>query len=231
MTLRRVGDVQALAVAYHVPSASHADAAAVEVLTRVLSDTPSGRLHKALVETKKASSVGGYLQPLREPGFVMLSAEVRQESSIDDARKTMLETIDALGKQPPTKEEVERAKTFLLKNIDLTLNAADRVGLQMSEFIAMGDWRLFFLNRDRLRKVTPEDVSRVASAYFKPSNRTVGEFHPTQKPDRAEIPAPPDVAAMLKDYKGTPPSRRARPSTRRRPTSRPGRRARRSRTA
>ena len=202
VTLRRVGDVQALAVAYHVPSASHADAAAVEVLTRILSDTPSGRLHKALVETKKASSVGGYLQPLREPGFVMLSAEVRQESSIDDARKTMLETIDALGKQPPTKEEVERAKTALVKNIELTLNSADRVGLQMSEWIGAGDWRLFFLNRDRIRKVTPEEVTRVAAAYFKPANRTVGAFLPTPKPDRAEIPPPPDVAAMLKDYKG-----------------------------
>jgi zinc protease len=202
VTLRRVGDVQALAVAYHVPSGFHSDAAAIEVLARVLTDAPSGRLHKALVETKKASSVSGYMQPLKEPGFVMLQAEVRQDASLAEARRTMLETIDALGKQPPTKEEVERAKTFLLKNIDLTLNAADRVGLQMSEFIAMGDWRLFYWNRDRLRKVTPEDVSRVASAYLKPSNRTVGEFHPTQKPDRAEIPAPPDVTAMLKDYKG-----------------------------
>jgi zinc protease len=202
VTLRRVGDVQALAVAYHVPSGTHSDAAAIEVLARVLTDAPSGRLHKALVETKKASSVSGYMQPLKEPGFVMLQAEVRQDASLAEARRTMLETIDALGKEPPTREEVERAKTFLLKNIDLTLNAADRVGLQMSEFIAMGDWRLFFWNRDRLRKVTPEDVSRVASAYFKASNRTVGEFHPTQKPDRAEIPAPPDVTAMLKDYKG-----------------------------
>ncbi|HEY6147615.1 MAG TPA: insulinase family protein, partial [Thermoanaerobaculia bacterium] len=65
-----------------------------------------------------------------------------------------------------------------------------------------GDWRLFFLNRDRIRKVTPEAVARVATAYFKPSNRTIGEFRPTPKPDRAEVPPPPDVAAMLKDYKG-----------------------------
>jgi zinc protease len=202
VNLRRVGDVQALAVAYHVPSGSHPDAAAVQILTRVLTDAPAGRLHKALVETKKASSVGGYLQPLKEPGFVMLSAEVRQDASLEEARRTMLETIDALGKQPPTKEEVDRARTFLLKNIDLTLNSADRVGLQMSEYIAMGDWRLFFLNRDRIRKVTPEDVTRVAAAYFKPSNRTIGQFFPTQKPDRAEVPGEPDVAAMLKDYKG-----------------------------
>jgi zinc protease len=50
--------------------------------------------------------------------------------------------------------------------------------------------------------VTPEDVRRVAAAYFKPSNRTVGLFIPTPAPDRAEIPPRPDVAAMLKDYIG-----------------------------
>jgi zinc protease len=90
----------------------------------------------------------------------------------------------------------------LLKQIDLTLNASDRVGLQLSEWMAMGDWRLFFLHRDRIKKVTPADVQRVAAAYLKPSNRTVGLFVPTPKPDRSEMPPAPDVPAMLKDYKG-----------------------------
>ena len=89
-----------------------------------------------------------------------------------------------------------------MKNIDLALNNSDQVGLTLSESIAAGDWRLFFLHRDRLRKVTPEEVSQVASRYFKPSNRTVGLFIPTPKPDRAEIPATPDLTAALKDYKG-----------------------------
>ncbi len=63
---------------------------------------------------------------------------------------------------------------------------------------------MFFLHRDRLRKVTPEDVSQIAARYFKPSNRTLGLFIPTLKPERAEIPATPDLAAALKDYKGDP---------------------------
>jgi zinc protease len=202
VTLRRVGDVQALAVAYHVPAGSHADAPAVEILAEVLGDTPSGRLHKALVEAKKATSVSSFFLDLKEPGFLLLRAEVRQDQSLDDARATMLQTIDGAVKTPPSKEEVERARARILKNIELTMNSADRVGLQMSEWIGAGDWRLFFLNRDRIRKVTPEDVERAAAAYLKASNRTVGEFIPTAKPERAEIPAAPDVAALLKDYKG-----------------------------
>ncbi|HSY52013.1 MAG TPA: pitrilysin family protein [Thermoanaerobaculia bacterium] len=202
VTLRRVGDVQALAVAYHIPAESHPDSAAVEVLDRLLTDTPSGRLYKALVETKKATSVSSFLPGLHDPGFVILQAEVRQEQSLEDAKKIFLQTIDDLKATPPTKEEVDRARTGLLKNIDLTLNAADRVGLAMSESIAAGDWRLFFLNRDRIRKVTPTDVQRVANAYFLPSNRTVGEFIPDKAPARAEVPPSPDVAEMVKTYKG-----------------------------
>ena len=65
-----------------------------------------------------------------------------------------------------------------------------------------GDWRAFFLTRDEVAKVTPDDVTRVAKAYLKSSNRTLGEFIPTTAPDRAEIPATPDPAARFKDYKG-----------------------------
>ena len=200
--LHRVGDVQALAVAFHVPSGPHPDSAAVDVLGQVMTDTPSGRLYKALVETKKATAVGDFFLFLHDPGFLMFQAQVRQDGSLDDAEKAMLETIDAIASKPITEEEVERAKTEMLKNIDLTLNSADRVGIELSEWIGAGDWRLFFLNRDRVKKLTAADVQRVALAYLKPSNRTIGRFYPTAKPERAEIPATPDVASLLKDYKG-----------------------------
>jgi len=200
--LRRVGDVQALAVSYHVPSAAHPDSAAVDALGLILTDAPSGRLYKALVETKKAASVGDFFLFLHDPGFLMFQASVRQESSLDDAEKTMLATLDGLAANPITTEEVDRAKTKFLKNIELNLNSPDRVGIELSEWIGAGDWRLFLLNRDRVKSLKADDVQRVALAYLKPSNRTVGLFLPTQKPDRAEVPATPDVAALLKDYKG-----------------------------
>ncbi len=71
----------------------------------------------------------------------------------------------------------------------------------LSEMIASGDWRLFFLNYDQISSVTPEDVVRVAKLYFKDSNRTVGEFIPTAAPDRTVVPGSADLDAVLKDYK------------------------------
>jgi zinc protease len=202
VTVRRTGDTQMLVAGYHVPAGSHTDFAAIDILTEILSDTPAGRLHKALVESKKAAAIGGFDIQLHDPGMAIFIAQMRKEDSLDAARETMIKTIEEAATKAPTAEEVERARTSLLSDIDLALTQSDRIGLEMSEWMAMGDWRLFFIHRDRLKKVTPADVQRIASQYFKPSNRTLGMFVPTEKPDRAEIPASPDVAALVKDYKG-----------------------------
>jgi zinc protease len=202
VVLRRVGDHQSVMMAYHVPSGSHPDSPALDVLSGILSEAPSGRLYKALVESKKAVSTGAENYSLHDPGVEMFSATVAKDKSLDDAEKTMLSVIDGIIKEPPSKEEVDRARTRILKNIDLQLNNSGRVGLVLSEWGSMGDWRLLFLNRDRTEKVTPEDVARVAKLYLKPANRTIGRYFPTEQPDRSQIPPSPDIVAELKDYKG-----------------------------
>ena len=202
ISVRRIGDTQLVAAGYHIPAGSHPDAAAASILLQVLADTPSGRLHKALVESKKASSVFNFPYIFGEESLFIVGAEVRMEQSLDAARDSLLQIVEDVAKNPVTKEEVERARAQLLKQIELNLNSSENVGLELSEWIGMGDWRLLFINRDRLRKVTAEDVQRAAAAYLKSSNRTLGLFIPTQKPDRSEIPPTPDVLALVKNYKG-----------------------------
>jgi len=200
--LRRVGDVQVVACGYHIPSGSHPDYASVALLVEALDNEPSGRLYKALIDTKLASNQYGYSFALKDPGYAYFSAEVLKDKSLADARTAMMNVFDTMKDNPFTKDEVDRAKNKLMKNWELAFNNSDRVGRAMSEYIAQGDWRLWFVYRDNLEKATTEDVNRVATTYFKPSNRTVGIFIPEEKPDRAKIPSPPDVTAMVKDYKG-----------------------------
>jgi len=202
VTLRRVGSQQAVAVMYHVPAGSHPDWAALEVLTDLLGDTPSGRLYKALVDSKKAAGIGVVPLELHDPGILLAFAMLRQEQSLDDARAILLKNVEGLASDAPTKEEVERSKTKILKEIDLAMADTQQIALALSEVISEGDWRLLFLERDQIKSVTPEDVLRVAKAYLKQSNRTYGEFIPDKTPDRAEIPAAPDLAVVFKDYKG-----------------------------
>lgn len=202
VTVKRVGDIQWLAVLHKISSGTHPDFAPTSVLMEVLTNTPSGRLYKSMIDTKKATSLFSFDFQLKEPGATVIFVQVPKEKSIEDAKNTMLKTIAEVTTNPPTKEEIERAKSSMLKQIELNFNNADRVGVLLSEYISMGDWRLFFIYRDQLEKVTPEDVLRVAKNYFKEDNRVIGTFIPDKQPNRAEIPAEPDVASLVKDYKG-----------------------------
>ncbi|MBK6988200.1 MAG: insulinase family protein [Bacteroidetes bacterium] len=200
--LRRVGDIQAVAAGYHIPSASHPDYIPIEILDHALINEPSGRLYKALVETKLATSVSGGVFPLRDPGYLYFDTEILKEKSIDSVKNAMLNLLDNLKSNPITKEEMDRARTSLLRDYELAFNKSDLVGTFISEFIAAGDWRLMFLYRDRIENVKLEDVNRVAVEYLKPSNRTLGLFIPEKEPSRSIIPASPDLTDTYKNYNG-----------------------------
>ncbi len=202
VTLRRVGDVQLASVGYHIPSGTSVDYAPVEIFVQSLTDNPSGRLYKNLVSTQKASDVGSYAFQNKEPGFAYFEAQVRKEGSVDSAKMILLQTIDEVVSKPFTEEEVKRQRTKILKGLEQAYRNSERTGTLMSEYMAIGDWRTFFISRDNLEKVTAADVNRVVKAYFKPSNRTIGIFIPEAKSDRAEIPSTPDVSAIVEGYKG-----------------------------
>ncbi len=202
VTLRRNGDSQAAMAAYHVPSGPDAEFPAVEMASMILGDAPSGRLYKALVDTKKAASVSTETLLEHDPGIFGAIAEVRLDQSVEDARDTLVATVEGIAKHPFTSEELERERTKWLKDFDLALNNTQSIALQLSEWQAQGDWRLMFLFRDRMKAVTLEQVQKAADKYFIQSNRTSGIFIPDKNPVRAEVPNPPDVMALVKDYKG-----------------------------
>jgi zinc protease len=202
--LKRVGQNPAIVMVWHAPALSHPDSAALEVLGGIMSGGGrggTGRLYKALVDNKKALSARMAYQELHDPGFVEVQAGLSKDQSLDDARKTIIDTVAGVVSEPPTKDEVEREKTRILQSMEQRMNNSQNAALGLSETIASGDWRLFFLNYDQIKTVTPEDVVRVAKLYFKESNRTVGEFIPTPEPDRTQVPSSPDLDSVFQTYK------------------------------
>ncbi len=202
VTVRRVGDVQLFGAMYHIPAGSHPDYAAIDILSQILGDTPSGRLHKALVEEKLASRAFGFNFQWQEPGLMIFASQVDKSFDLNKTRDKMLNVLENITTNKITDEEVERAKRNMLKNIELSFNSSEGIAYNLSEWLGMGDWRLYFLHRDRIEKVTTADVQRVAQTYLTQNNRTAGRFIPTEKPARVEIPQVKSVAAMLEGYKG-----------------------------
>jgi len=199
--VRRQGDVQIVAVGYKVPSDLHGDAEALGFASEILGDAPNGRLHKLLVETGKASQVFGFAQSGFAPGLQLFGAVVKKGEPIEPVREALTQAVEEFAKTPPTGEEMERVRRSYMNTIERSLNDPQAVGVALSEMIALGDWRLYFLSRERLKSTSGEQVAAASGKYFMRSNRVSGTFLPEDAPQRAAIPAAPTVEAVMKDFK------------------------------
>jgi zinc protease len=201
VTLRRAGDVRLVAAMYRVPAGSDADFAPLEVLARLLGETPNGRLHRLLVDKGLASAVWGSARALRDPGYARFVVALASGASIEAARAALLQARAGVAQSAVGSAEVARARTGLLNELDNTQRDSRALIAALGDAEALGDWRLFYLGRDRLRAVSAADVQRVAQKYFVRANRVLGEFLPSAHPERAEIPALGDYERALEGYR------------------------------
>ena len=201
VTVRRTGGVPVLFAGYPMPPAAAPDFAAAELLSIIMGDTPSGRLHKRLTETRLATTVFAFTQGLAEPGFSIFGAQLASAKGLAESRAALLGTLESVATEPITADELKRARTKWLKGWEQGFTNPEAIGVALSESIAQGDWRLFFLLRDRVRAVTLADVQRVAVQRLLPDNRTLGTYLPTDKPERAPAPEKVDVPMQLESFR------------------------------
>jgi len=202
VTLRRAGETPVVAAMYRIPSGADVDYADIALLVHVLAATPGGRLHRALVQRGLASAVWGGERAAYDPGFAYFGAALPKGASPEAAREALVAVLEGVARDPIRDDELERARAALRKQFERAHTQTAVLVRWLAEFSALGDWRLFFLYRDRLERATRDDVQRAAQRYFRRDARVLGTFLPTDHPERADIPPRPDVAARVEGYRG-----------------------------
>ena len=201
VVLRRVGTVGSVGVAYHMPSAAHPDWAPLSLLGSIVSQAPNGRLYQALVETKLATAASARAGNNHDPSLFFASASCDADK-VEKAKDALLGTLETLSATAFTADEVEKAKLRSKRADEMRQTNASMMAQSLSSASALGDWRLLFVQRDRIAAVTADDVNRVAKTYFQKHNRTVGVYVPVPAPQRLAIGPAPALDTIVKDYKG-----------------------------
>ncbi len=200
--LRRNGDLPFIGMAFHTPAYSDKDFVANDLVVEILTNDPSGYFYKLLVDTKLATKEYGFSQNLYDPGYTYFGVSVPKDKSLDSAKAAFLGAADRLSMLTITQEDLDRAKNTLKKEISDAQNNTLNFVLGLADVIGAGDWRLFYIYRDRIDELTLADVQACLKKYYHTSNRTVGVFIPDKSADRVVVPDRPDVAALVKGYKG-----------------------------
>ncbi len=200
--LRRHGGSPYIATMYHIPAASNREYTWLDLGVNMLSDMPSGRLYHDLVDKQITANVFGFASSNRYPGYALFGAQLENDMDPFKALDAMNASIASLAEKPFEQEQLDRIRNKWLT--DWAQTYADPVSLAgvLSEAVAAGDWRLFFLHRDQVEQAELKEVQDTTRAYLVSSNRTEGLYLPTESPVRAPLPEAVDVDEVLSDYKG-----------------------------
>jgi zinc protease len=176
--IHRTGEVASLVLTWHIPEGLHSDLPALSVLTQVLGDGVTSRLSQRLVETNLCLGVHAYALELHDPGVFQVFATITPGADAAEIESIIRSQVAALGLTPPSSAEMARALAQARTDLAFHHESPGQITSGLTEAVAMGDWRRFVRELERIEAVTADDLLRVAGAYLKDTNLTVGRFVP-----------------------------------------------------
>ncbi|MBI3812013.1 MAG: insulinase family protein [Nitrospirae bacterium] len=164
-------------IGYHRPALDHPDDAVFDVIESLLSDGRSSRLYKTLVKEKQLAvnvSASTGVPGARYPNLFMIQAAPRAPRTTNELETAVYAELDRLKNEPVQPRELQKVLNNLDADLIRSLDSNSGLASQLSYFQTVaGTWRYLLDNRDRIARVTAEDVSRVARQYFVKKNRVV----------------------------------------------------------
>jgi len=181
--VKKEAELSYILSAYKAPNIFNEDSYALEVLASVLSSGKSSRIYKSLVDEKSLALSAGadYSGIQKYPFLFYLYGSALPGKRIDDVEKALYEEVEKIKQNPPTEGEVQKAKNQIEAGFIMGQDSIFFQAEMLGVFQMLGDRQLKDKYIDGIRKVTPEDVQRVAQRYLVEDKRTVGILIPVKK--------------------------------------------------
>jgi zinc protease len=191
LTVEGPGETTYLEISYHAPAGDDPDFFPLTVLDSLLAGPSSlsifgggglsnktSRLYRALVEKELAVGVGGSTSTTLDPYLYSITVTVHPKHTPGEVLTALNDVLKSIQDELVPAEEISRAikqarALFAYHSENITSQAA---WLGHAEMFSTYDWFLTYL--DKLAKVTPADVQKVAQKYLREQNRVVGTYLP-----------------------------------------------------
>ncbi len=170
----------AVILGYHIPKQGTADYYAMQMLTQLLSQGKSSRFDKEIVDKQeKAVQAAAFDLGNEEPGMAIMLGIANMGVKPEELEKAMLDEIEKVKTSGITDEEHSKLQNqaendFISqnqKNIGVATNLA-------TYYTYLGDANLINTELERYKKVSKDDIKRVANKYLTKENRLVVHYLP-----------------------------------------------------
>jgi zinc protease len=178
--VKKMAQLPFLLMGYHAPNLREQDSYVLEVIATILSGGKSSRLYQSLVREKRLALSADADQSLvsRDPSLFTLSAELLPGKEVAEVEKAFDQEIERLQREPVGEKELEKAKNQLEASFIFGQDSIFNQAMLLARHEIALSWKAIDDYLPSIRKVTPEDIQRVAKKYLIPDNRTMGILIP-----------------------------------------------------
>lgn len=172
-------------IRYHTVAEGHPDDFVLDILGSVLSGR-TGRLYKALVlQQAVANSASAFGDSRKYEGYFQLSGVAKPGKTPEEVEQALYKEIERMQKELVDANELQKVKNQYAANNFRGIQSNFGLMVQLLLRDNNRGWETINTDPARSQAVTPEDIRRVANAYFKPENRTIAVYYTKKKADGA----------------------------------------------
>lgn len=180
---------QAVSIGWSTVPYTHADEPVLTVMNWLLDNETSGLLNIDLELSQQVPDAAAYAYSMLESGVFVVRATARDGQPLEEVEKLLLTTVDKLKAGAFTQADIDAI--VLANDIQRKMQQESnegRVSRLMESYIYRQPWAKMLERDERFKKVTREDVMRVASAQLGPGFGVV--YRRAGKPTVAKIDKP-----------------------------------------
>jgi zinc protease len=181
--VKREAELPYILSVYKVPDIKDKDGFALDVLAGILSGGKSSRLYKSLVYEKQIalSAWAGYEGLYRDPFLFYAGATAARGKKVEEVERALLEVMEEIKRTKPSEREVQKAKNQIEASFIMEQDSIYMQARTIGTFEMIGGWQLIDRYLEGVRRVTSEDVRRVAEKYLVSDRKTTGILVPADK--------------------------------------------------
>jgi predicted Zn-dependent peptidase len=167
-----------LMIGYHVPANPHPDSYALEALQSILASGRTSRFYRGIYEEQGLTreAPGAWMGPgsRLDPLFI-ITADPKDPHTLEKVEAAVLRELDRIKVEPVSERELRRVSNQMEASLVRALGSNAGLAFRVGFYAALrGDWRALLTDMERIKRVSSEDIMRVAQTYFTEENRTVG---------------------------------------------------------
>jgi zinc protease len=197
IAVKKEAQLPFLVMSYHVPNLRHPDSYALEVIAAILSGGKSSRFYQSLVREKRlvldADAEHSLLS--RDPGLLYLSAQPLPGKEVGEVERALEQEVERLQKERVGEHELAKAKNQLEASFIYGQDSLFLQAMLLAQHEIAYQWEAIDDYLPSIRRITAEDIQRVARQYLTPDNRTAGVLIPLP-PKEGNLPP---VGSSLKE--------------------------------